>query len=448
MKLFRRYYWLISGLFKKYAWGITLSLILGAASFFLISKFYLAIPSRRVSHVGRVGLIYLNQLPQDIQQTLSYGLTQIEPDGQVSLAAAQAMDVSADGKTYTVSLKPGLSWSDGSPVKTSELDLNPPDVTVSTPTDATLVFTLKEPFAPFPSILSQPLLKKTAPGKFFQSSRIIGLRSAVITDIQTKQQYVNRIRLEDEGQTIVYHFYPTETDALTAFKLGHVDRLINLSKAYLADWPHLKNISADQPNRYVALFFNTADPNLQDKAVRQMLAYATPKTFSQDRVLSPIAKTSWVYNPQVKPYDYQPETARNLLLKQKETNPQYQPEFILTTTPAYADTAQAIAASWTDIGITTQLRLVPFPDTQDFQILLIGQQIPDDPDQYALWHSTQNTNIAKYQNPKIDKLLEDGRRSLNPQDRQEIYQEFQRFLVEDSPAVFLHQLKQFSLSRS
>ncbi|OGV95850.1 hypothetical protein A2W24_02230 [Microgenomates group bacterium RBG_16_45_19] len=448
MKLLRRWYWLSSGFLKKYRLGIFISLLIGVSAFLASLRLVPIMSFKPTYHLGRVARLQVNQLPLDIQYLLSTGLTKIEANGQVSLSAAQSMDVSPDGKTYTFTLKPGLTWSDGTLVNTADLELKPSDVTVETPTASTIIFTLKEPFAPFPSVVSQPLLKKVTTGRLWPRSRLIGLYQPVITDIQTKQSFVDQVRLEFTDKTYVYHFYPTEADSLTAFKLGQVDAITSLTRPYLTDWSSVVIDQTPQPNRYVALFFNTARPELQDKTVRQMLNYATPKDFTTERVISPIARSSWVYNPQVKPYPYQPQTAKDLLSKLQTSQPGYQPQFTLTTTPAYAQTAQAIAAAWADIGLVVDLKIVPFPDPTDYQIMLIGQQIPDDPDQYALWHSTQGTNISRYQNPKIDKLLEDGRKELNPQKRQEIYQEFQRFLVEDSPAVFLYTLPNFNLSRS
>ncbi len=83
----------------------------------------------------------------------------------------------------------------------------------------------------------------------------------------------------------------------------------------------------------------------------------------------------------------------------------------------------------------------------DFQAILIAQQIPLDPDQHALWHSTQDTNISRYSELKIDKLLEDGRKISDFDKRQEIYQDFQRFLVEDSPAIFLQHPVTYTIER-
>ena len=87
-------------------------------------------------------------------------------------------------------------------------------------------------------------------------------------------------------------------------------------------------------------------------------------------------------------------------------------QLILSTFPAYLDTAQTIANSWNAQGIKTTVKvensLVP-----NFQVFLFAQDLPPDPDQYPLWHSTQTTtNITGYVNVKIDKLLEDGKRRV------------------------------------
>jgi peptide/nickel transport system substrate-binding protein len=73
---------------------------------------------------------------------------------------------------------------------------------------------------------------------------------------------------------------------------------------------------------------------------------------------------------------------------------------------------------------------------------------PEDPDQYSIWHSTQKaTNITHYENPRIDKLLEDGRSQINTEERKKTYLDFQRFLVEDAPAAFLFYPDTYSISR-
>ena len=65
------------------------------------------------------------------------------------------------------------------------------------------------------------------------------------------------------------------------------------------------------------------------------------------------------------------------------------------------------------------------------------------------WHSTQTaTNITGYANVKIDKLLEDGRQELDPAKRKSIYADFQRYLTEDVPAIFMYYPNSFTVTRN
>jgi peptide/nickel transport system substrate-binding protein len=114
----------------------------------------------------------------------------------------------------------------------------------------------------------------------------------------------------------------------------------------------------------------------------------------------------------------------------------------LFTTPALLPIAEKIKGDWAAIGVNTNIQVSNTPP-QNFQTLLAIQAIPSDPDQYSFWHSTQSaSNITNYHNSKesqrIDKLLEDGRRTLDQDERKKIYLDFQRFLVEDCPVIFLY----------
>src|ERR671926_398435 len=44
------------------------------------------------------------------------GLMRTTPDGQVAPDLAERWEVSPDGRTYTFRLRPGLRWSDGTPL--------------------------------------------------------------------------------------------------------------------------------------------------------------------------------------------------------------------------------------------------------------------------------------------------------------------------------------------
>jgi len=120
----------------------------------------------------------------------------------------------------------------------------------------------------------------------------------------------------------------------------------------------------------------------------------------------------------------------------------------LSTVPLLVNVAEKIARDWGAVGVKTSVQAssgVP----EVFDAFLAIFDIPKDPDQYALWHSNQNiTNITNYANPRIDKLLEDGRTQIEQTARQKIYLDFQRFLLEDAPVVFLYHPTLYTVFRN
>ena len=73
---------------------------------------------------------------------------------------------------------------------------------------------------------------------------------------------------------------------------------------------------------------------------------------------------------------------------------------------------------------------------------LFGAFLSLDPDPISFWHSNfrefPGQNLALYNNKTADNLLEEARQTLNPVDRYRLYDEFQRIIIEDIPAVFLY----------
>ena len=212
----------------------------------------------------------------------------------------------------------------------------------------------------------------------------------------------------------------------------------------LQDWLTVKTTKQVNQNNFVAIFFNTSDSTLSNKSLRQALAYAIDKdNFNGPRAISPISPASWAFNPQVKEYTYDPARAKDLL---KDT-PAGSVNLTISTIPLLIPVADNIVKNWKAVGINATVQVYSSLP-RDNQVLLAIFQIPEDPDQYALWHSTQlTTNISHYNNPRIDKLLEDGRVELDQEARKKIYLDFQRFLIEDSPAIFLYNPVTYTLTR-
>lgn len=274
---------------------------------------------------------------------------------------------------------------------------------------------------------------------------IIGLKRLSGGGSQVKSIYLTPFKSKTLPNKL-YRFYNNEKELKTAFNLGEINQIENLfdlGDLYLSRSTRVEEDVLE--NVYLGVFFNTLKSPFTSKTFRQALAYATPKgEEGRERALSPINPLSWTYNPDVKPYTLDLEHAKSLLDKEKP--PGGYPKVVINTLPQHEQTASRIADSWRQAGIQTEVKITSFVP-EDFEALVVAREIPPDPDQYYFWHSTQPGNIAKFKSPRIDKLLEDGRKTLDQDERQDIYFDFQRFLVEESPVIFLEHPLSYTVIR-
>ena len=126
-------------------------------------------------------------------------------------------------------------------------------------------------------------------------------------------------------------------------------------------------------------------------------------------------------------------------------------EFSLVTVnqPLLIKTAELLRNQWKKIGVNLKIKTFDenklkedFIKPRNYEALLFGQTLSIVPDPFSFWHSQQKRhpglNLSGYENSKIDRLLKEIRRTLDPEIRQEKYASFQGILIEDAPAVFLY----------
>jgi len=449
-KKIRFFYWILVGFIKKHPRALFVSIFLGTIGTLLSPKFIGILPKPLTTEkIGIVGQPTLAELPLFIQNQISIGLTSIDISGKAQPALSDKYTIENNGKRYIFYLQEGLYWHDGKAFNVEDVKYNFQNVSTSFISPNSIVFELQEPFAPFPTLVSQPLFRQLRSSIFPGKSTLIGIGPTKVKKIIRNGHIIKEIILQSQQKKIHYRFYHNQEAAIIAFKLGEIDKILDLSSpGELVNWPNTKISEVLHQDRYVGLFYNTKDAYLSSKGLRQALTYAIPnKPSGERRALSPLNPNSWAFNPQVKPYEFSLEDSQRLLEAEKEENLNFHPTFELTTTLPYLTTAEQIKEQWSTLGIPTTIKVATFLP-ESFQALLIGQEIPPDPDQYSLWHSTQSTNLTHYNSPKIDKLLEDGRQTIDQKERIQIYQDFQRFLVEDSPAAFLFHLTTYTIERS
>lgn len=422
----------------KFKGLLIIGFILGVVLFIAARFVSPLILGKKTQRIGITGRFHSDNMPRFILDDISEGLTSVDEDGTVVPSLSSSWQSPDKGKTWIFILRDDIYWHDGEKVTSETIIYEFSDVEIERPDDKTILFRLKNPFSPFPAIVSRPTFQKG----------LLGTGKFKVDKISIKGSYVQKLVISDDRQKITYKFYPTEDRTKLAYKLGAVDKVVEmLNPSPFDSWSTAKVSPKVDSNRVVTLFFNTQDPLLSEKSLRQALVYSINKNdLGRERAISPIAANSWAFNPLVKKYSYDVERATDLLdeLPEEVTD---NINLKLISTPVLLDVAEKISDDWENVGIKSSV-LVSSIVPSEFQAYLTILDVPMDPDQYSLWHSTQEaSNISKYFSPRIDKLLEDGRTELNFEDRRKIYIDFQRFLVEDSPAAFLFHPPTYTISR-
>ncbi len=466
----RKYYWYFTTFVQKHGKVVLATLVATVLFLSLALPFFgKQLDFQRNQYIGLIGRYTLDTLPDEVSTLVSGGLTHVEEDGSVTPLLAERWVTENDDKTFRFLLKKNVTWQDGRPLVPSDLTYNFADVEViTTPTE--VIFKLKDVFAPFPTLLSRPIVRRETKTDFFFLKRpvIIGLGKYHVSAIKESGNRLSEITLKGQEDTLVYRFYLTEEDALSAFMRGEVDRVPHVSSpGELTTWPTVEITPRRLPNTYLAIFFNTQFPLFGSNELRQALNYAITKPDDDSRAKGPINPNSWAYSDVNKPYDYDRDRAIERLLKAPPREPI---SFELTSVPLFAAEADRIVAAWQELGesaakvchvssevtekvlcdnmkISVTVRLTNFPDTDNYQALLVGQTSPVDPDQYALWHSQARSNFTHYNNTRIDTLLVKGRQVIDPEARRQVYQDFQQFLGDDVPAIFIKYLDEYEVRR-
>jgi peptide/nickel transport system substrate-binding protein len=76
--------------------------------------------------------------------------------------------------------------------------------------------------------------------------------------------------------------------------------------------------------------------------------------------------------------------------------------------------------------------------TFDFAVFLVGFSWGTDPDQRSMWHSDSypaGFNLFKYSNPEVDQAIDAASKTLDQEQRKELYLQMQNLVLADAPAL-------------
>lgn len=219
---------------------------------------------------------------------------------------------------------------------------------------------------------------------------------------------------------------------------------------------------------YTYMGYNLNDPKFSDKRVRQALTYAIDREGIIKGVLfglgqictGPFPPESWAYNPDVKKYPYDPNRAKMLLSQAgwQDTDGDGILDkdgagfsFTLATNQGNQNRikcAEIIQQNLKEIGIEVKISvyewqalLHDFIEQRRFDAIILGWALSRDPDLYDIWHSSktapQEFNFIFYKNEDVDKLLVDGVKTYDIEERKKVYHRIHEILAEEQPYTFL-----------
>lgn len=441
--------WLLKAYFKKWRKTIFISFGLGLIVFFLlkfvVNYFIPLIPFTQQETIGIVGSYSVDNLPQVILSKVSRGLVAADVHDLPKPDLAKSWEIKNSGKTYVFHLRTDVSFSDGTKLTSDLVKYNFADVEAVRPDKNTIVFNLKSSYSPFLLTVSRPIFK----------NGFVGIGDYKVQSVNVNGDFVQSISLvsnSGHNQEITYQFYATEDALKTAFALGDVNEIIgarntSFNGKSLSDYKQANITKDTNYSQLVTIFYNTQDKDLSDKRLREALDYAMPDKFTYgQRNYGSFSPNSWVSENGLTTYSQDFEHAKLLLGESANSSHSSTLTLELKVLPEYKQLAQQIKNEWAQIGIKTNIKVVDsFP--ADFQVFLGEFNVSKDPDQYTLWHSSQPNNITHYVNLRIDKLLEDGRQTIEVSGRQKIYSDFQKYLLDDPPATFLYFPYEYNITR-
>ena len=404
-------------------------------------------PVGQKESIGIIGAYTLDNLPSFVQNDISSGLTSVSHDGTPKPGLAKYWKIQDEGKTYVFYLKDNIYFSDGKKLTSEDINYNFSNITMIKPTSSVIAFKLKDIYAPFLITVARPIFKKN----------FIGIGEYKIKNVKLNGNFVQSLTLvsiNNPYKQKTYLFYPTPEALKTSYMLGEITNAkglpdLNFKNTSIDNYPNSSSEKTVNYSKLVTLFFNSKDKTLSDKKVRNALVYAIPDHFSLgERSYAPYPKISWIFKDNISLYEkYTQDFAHSRLLLNNSFPNGEKIILNLKTLSKYKKAAEEISEEWKKINIQTKIEVVTTLPSS-FQIFLGDFSVSKDPDQYTLWHSDQENNIANYKSLRIDKFLEDGRKTIDINERKKIYADFQKYLMDDSPAAFLYFPYEYEIKRN
>ncbi|HEY7034781.1 MAG TPA: ABC transporter substrate-binding protein, partial [Thermomicrobiales bacterium] len=399
-------------------------------------------------------------------------LIELTPDGKLYPGLATEWTESEDGLTWTLKLRQGVTFHDGTPFNADAVKANferivdpatksqyavfiiGPFDHVEVVDDYTVAIKMKQRYGRLPSALAVPALGMVSPAAAKQYGQDFGQHPVGSGPFMFKEW------VENDHVTITknpnYNWAPelhhhqgaayldevtyqviAEAGTMTAALLsGQVDAAGGVTPA---DWQSMQSggdystikalVQGYPPAGY---FINVQKPPTDDINVRQAIEYALDFQGINDAVFDGTAEPAsgimstfcWAYNPDAALYSFDPDKANALLdqagwtmdgnVRKKDGQ---ELELVHVSFTPLRNLEEAVQAQLAEVGVKTQIIAEEYPpyqqDTQSGKHNIAWTQWSgvDPADLHKIFHSDNigvGWNLSHYSNPDVDQWLTQG----------------------------------------
>lgn len=428
-----------------------------------------------------------------ILENVYSGLLRFNEKLEVQPDAAESYTVDSPTQ-YTFKLRKGIKFHNGREMKAADVKYSierildektgsprrsnfAPVDKIETPDDYTVVIKLKNPYAPFLSILADRTTAIVAKEVVDANAGKLD-KVAVGTGPFKFAEYVpnTRTKLEKNADyfikgrpyldVVIYQPIPDDTARSTAVRTGAVD-IVEYAPA--KDLALLKGdskivIAGEGNNNVRHLSFNNKVKPFDNVKVRQAIAWAIDRKAVLDAAVNgagtpltagPFLSTFWPGLPQPV-YKQDLAKAKQLLAEAGFPNGF---KAKLKNTPTYAflgnagivvqEQLKAIGVEFEIVSLEWSVFLKDYM-AKDYEAMVSGYSAFVDPhtifDSYYV--TGRPNNFMNYSNPKFDDLVAKAATVSDQAERAKLYREAQMILLEDCPMVFLYAANEYEAMQS
>lgn len=392
-----------------------------------------------------------SNVDSSVSKLLFAGLFTYDVHNRLTGDLARNYSVDSTGTTYTVHLKPHLTWQDGQPLTSADVlftyqtiqnaDAQSPlrsswqGIIVTAPNAQTVVFKLPNSLASFPYAMTNGIV----PAHLLDKIPAVDLRSADFNTVHpvgagpfalqaikvtgndptTAQEqlalvpFANYQGGQPKLQEFIVHAYAAEADLVKAFRGGQLNGAEGLDSVPTSV-TKLSSLQVHSPLLTAAnmVFFKTTAGVLADQQLRTALIQATDVSkiikslgYATHAVREPFLTGQLGYDSKLAQPNFNLTAAQQALdadgwivgkdgLRSKSGQPL---QFTLSAadTPEYRSVTRQLQQQWRAAGVDLRLQLQNNADFQNtlayhnYDAVLYGIAIGPDPDVFVYWDSSQ-----------------------------------------------------------